>query len=122
MLVAHAGASEVRAVLAPHESSAALAAVNGDKEVVLSGTAGAIESIKAALERAGMRTRAVHSLHAFHSPLLDPALAEIERAAERLRPSGSEPKLSSVGARAASACGSAVPTIIGLFGVCGIAA
>ena len=66
------------------EQEAGIAAINGPSAVVISGAAEAIAEASRRLQREGIRTRALEVTHAFHSPLLEPILAEFERRAERI--------------------------------------
>ncbi len=72
-----------RAAVAPYASTAAIASVNGPRNVVISGRA---DTIKLVLEQ--LRSRRVSAVpltvsHAFHSPLLNPILDSFERIAAR---------------------------------------
>jgi 8-amino-7-oxononanoate synthase len=53
-----------------------LAAVNGAREVVLSGATEAIEDAARTLEQAGITVRQLNVSHAFHSQLMEPMTAE----------------------------------------------
>lgn len=79
MLAVRATADDVAGLLAG-EPAAALAAVNGPRDVVLSGEAGAVDRIGAALTAAGVPVRRLTVSHAFHSPAMAPirdAFAEV---------------------------------------------
>jgi acyl transferase domain-containing protein len=97
MLAVDATEDEVRPHLNPEVS---IAAVNGPRAVVVSGTEAAVEAVGAAFE--DRRTKRLRVSHAFHSPLMDPMLAEFEKIARELRFSPpSVPVISNVtGARA----------------------
>ncbi|MEP7243283.1 MAG: SDR family NAD(P)-dependent oxidoreductase [Gammaproteobacteria bacterium] len=71
---------EVERLLAG-QRQVSVAAHNAPGSVVLSGSASALEAIGKQLEAAGLRTRPLQVSHAFHSPLIEPMLAEYERIA-----------------------------------------
>ncbi|MFD9667474.1 type I polyketide synthase [Rhodococcus sp. NPDC059968] len=79
MLAVRAKPDEVADLLAG-EPAAALAAVNGPRDVVLSGAADALDRLGAALTAAGLLVRRLTVSHAFHSPAMAPmqdAFAEV---------------------------------------------
>ncbi len=62
-----------------------LAAVNAPSRTVVSGPAAAVEALAAALEAGGVRHRRLHTSHAFHSAMMEPALAPFAEALKRVR-------------------------------------
>jgi acyl transferase domain-containing protein len=56
-----------------------LAAINGPSQCVLSGTAEAVESCEALLVERGVKCRRLHTSHAFHSRMMEPALEPFAR-------------------------------------------
>lgn len=65
--------AEVRAVLG---SRLAIAAINGPDSCVVSGPVGTISALESRLESRGVRFRRLETSHAFHSPMMDPAVAK----------------------------------------------
>ncbi|MFA7759096.1 type I polyketide synthase [Streptomyces sp. NRRL B-2790] len=77
---------EARAALAERAKEpgpVAIAAVNAPRSVVVSGAEQAVLAVAARFEARGRRTVRLRTGHAFHSPLVEPALAEFGRAASR---------------------------------------
>ncbi|MGX7673920.1 type I polyketide synthase [Plantactinospora sp. DSM 117369] len=68
--------NRVRQELAGHTGQVAVAAVNGPSSVVISGPEPAVMEIAAEFAASGVRTRRLAVSHAFHSPLMEPMLAE----------------------------------------------
>ncbi|CAM5620089.1 Peptide synthetase OS=Streptomyces viridochromogenes OX=1938 GN=ACM01_26125 PE=3 SV=1 [Streptomyces viridochromogenes] len=87
----------VAALVAASGGSLAVAAVNGPGQVVISGSAAAVDQALAELTARGVGTRRLRVSHAFHSPLLEPVLAPLRDAAGRLTAEpGRVPMLSTV--------------------------
>ncbi|KRF02128.1 thioester reductase [Frateuria sp. Soil773] len=61
-----------------------LAAENAPNACVVSGETGEVEAFRAALERDGVACRLLHTSHAFHSAMMDPALAPFRQEVERI--------------------------------------
>ncbi|NRN71449.1 Erythronolide synthase, partial [Kibdelosporangium sp. 4NS15] len=84
MVAVEASEAEVTAVLAGRPDTVAIAALNGPDSVVLSGAAEAVAEVAGTFSAKGRRTRRLRTSHAFHSPLMEPMLAEFHRVAEGL--------------------------------------
>ncbi|MFP2956841.1 type I polyketide synthase [Myxococcus sp. 1LA] len=82
MLAVFAEAARVQPFIAVHPR-VTVAAINGPRNTVISGDAAAIDAVVQALTEAGIESRRLNVSHAFHSPLMQPMLAEFERAAGR---------------------------------------
>ncbi|MFG1701543.1 SDR family NAD(P)-dependent oxidoreductase, partial [Nonomuraea sp. NPDC049309] len=72
------GEDEIASVLAGHDQ-VAIAAVNAPGAIVVSGAAAQVDQIVAWAREQGHRTRLLRVSHAFHSPLMEPMLAEFEQ-------------------------------------------
>ncbi|MBB5120307.1 type I polyketide synthase [Streptomyces eurocidicus] len=86
MLAVVADLGTVRGWVSGREADVCVAAVNGPRAVVVSGRAEAVAEVARRAEAEGSRTTRLRTSHAFHSPLMDPALPELGKAAAGLRP------------------------------------
>ncbi|MCC3775995.1 type I polyketide synthase, partial [Streptomyces sp. UNOB3_S3] len=84
MVSLRATEDEVAALLAGREHELSLAAVNGPDAVVIAGDEAAAEEIAAHFAALGRKTRRLRVSHAFHSPLMEPMLADFRRVAEEI--------------------------------------
>ena len=82
MVALQASEAEVLPLLAGREAEVGIAAVNGPTAVVVSGTEAATSAVAAQVEALGRRTKQLRVSHAFHSPLMEPMLAEFRQVAE----------------------------------------
>lgn len=84
MLTVFADEAVVAKLIAPFAATVAIAAVNGPEIVLVSGAADAIAQVQARCEEVQLRVVKMRISHAFHSPLTEPILAEIEAVARSL--------------------------------------
>jgi 8-amino-7-oxononanoate synthase len=62
----------------------AIAAINGPQSIVISGAQATVDAIVAELETEGIKTKPLQVSHAFHSPLMEPMLAEFAQVASEI--------------------------------------
>ncbi len=84
MLSVMASAAQVSEAIANYSKQVGIAAINGPESVVISGASEAINQIREDLESKGWKTKQLQVSHAFHSPLMEPMLAEFEKVANRV--------------------------------------
>jgi acyl transferase domain-containing protein len=86
MVAVEASEAEVAAALAAVTGPrvVSLAAVNGPRAVVVSGDEAQVTALAEGLAARGLRTTRLRVSHAFHSPLVEPMLAELERVAQTI--------------------------------------
>ncbi|HWA53586.1 MAG TPA: SDR family NAD(P)-dependent oxidoreductase, partial [Solirubrobacterales bacterium] len=77
MVAIEAGEEEARDAIAGLEEALSLAAVNGERAVVVSGEEEALEQVRAGFAERGRKTKRLAVSHAFHSPLIEPMLDEL---------------------------------------------
>ncbi|MFI1972074.1 type I polyketide synthase [Streptomyces cinnamoneus] len=81
MVALEATEDEAVEELADRVHSVAIAVVNGPRSVVVSGEEDAVRAVAARFAGRGRRTTRLRAGHAFHSPLVEPMLAEFGRIA-----------------------------------------
>jgi acyl transferase domain-containing protein len=74
----------VMTVLEPYRQQVSIAAFNGPKSVVISGQREAVKSVCALLQAQRVKTKELQVSHAFHSPLMQPMLAEFRQVASEV--------------------------------------
>ncbi|MFD8871432.1 SDR family NAD(P)-dependent oxidoreductase [Streptomyces sp. NPDC059590] len=80
MTAVEATADEITEHLAPYDGRVTIAALNAPTSTVISGPAELVAEAGAAWKERGRRTKALTVSHAFHSPLMEPALEDFRRA------------------------------------------
>ncbi|GFZ92472.1 polyketide synthase [Okeania sp. KiyG1] len=66
------------------DENIAIAAINGPESMVISGKEEAVRAIATNLESTGIKTKQLQVSHAFHSPLMEPMLADFEAVANQI--------------------------------------
>lgn len=83
MVAVFADKDVVAAAIAPYEK-VSIAAFNGPNSIVVSGECSAIDAVVVSLEKDDIEARSLKVSHAFHSPLMEPMLAEFEQIATQV--------------------------------------
>jgi amino acid adenylation domain-containing protein/non-ribosomal peptide synthase protein (TIGR01720 family) len=84
MLTVFADEAVVAKLIVPFTDTVAIAAVNGPEIVLVSGAIETIAKVQALCEQAQVRVVRMRISHAFHSPLTEPILADLEAVARTL--------------------------------------
>nr|WSX19094.1 type I polyketide synthase [Streptomyces tubercidicus] len=84
MVSVRASEDEVAPLLEGRREQVGIAAVNGPESIVLSGAEAEVEQVVTALETEGRKVKRLRVSHAFHSPLMEPMLAEFRSILEQL--------------------------------------
>lgn len=84
MAVIFAKEEQVAEALRDYSAEISIAGVNGPNNIVISGKTECVEQIAKQFENEGVETRSLTVSHAFHSPLMDPILAEFEKIAQEV--------------------------------------
>ena len=85
--------AQALAAIQPYATEVSIAAINGKHSIVISGRREAINAICAKLEVLQVKTKKLNVSHAFHSPLMEPMVAEFERVAQQVSFSSPQLKL-----------------------------
>jgi len=84
MAVVRMGELEVIKIIESYQSKVAIAAINTPENTVISGEQEAIEEICTFLNNQGIKTKLLNVSQGFHSPLMNPILAEFEEFAQQI--------------------------------------
>ncbi|MCW3841498.1 type I polyketide synthase [Micromonospora yasonensis] len=82
MVAVFAAEAEVTEVLAPYADRVSVAAVNGPTTTSISGERAALAEICAEFDRRGVKTKQLHITTSSHSPLIEPILPGLRKAAD----------------------------------------
>ncbi|WP_392534193.1 type I polyketide synthase [Nostoc sp. C117] len=93
MVAVMATVEQLQPLLGVYKEKVAIAAVNGPQSLVISGEKSAISAISNQLETAGFKTKQLQVSHAFHSPLMQPMLADFLQVASEIKFSSPQMKL-----------------------------
>ncbi|MEP1079780.1 thioester reductase domain-containing protein [Leptolyngbya sp. PL-A3] len=85
MVAVFASQEQVRSAIQAYGAQVAIAAINGPRSIVISGEKSAIEAVVASLQQAGIKSKPLNVSHAFHSPLMEPMLAEFQQIASEIQ-------------------------------------
>jgi acyl transferase domain-containing protein len=80
-----AGREKVGQLIARYSNDLSIAAINGPRQTVISGSLGSLEKAERELASAGVESQRLVVSHAFHSPLMKPMLGEFSEAARRVK-------------------------------------
>ena len=84
MVAVMASEEQVNQLIAPCRKKVAIAAINGPQSIVIAGAAESIGTVQEILEAEGVKTKQLKVSHAFHSPLMEPMLADFEAVANQI--------------------------------------
>ena len=86
MLAVGLGEQEARSLIARHDRTVTISAINGPRSLTLAGARISLEAMLAELEPQGVFARLVRVDHPFHHPLMRPASEQLEEALADLQP------------------------------------
>ncbi len=84
MVALLASEAQVAQVIQPYLQEVSIAAINGPESVVISGKSQVVRLVVAQLEAMGIKATALQVSHAFHSPSMEPMLADFEQIAQEV--------------------------------------
>ena len=82
MLVVFSKQENITPLIQTHAARVSVAVINGENSIVLSGDKTALHAISDQCQALQIETHPLAVTHAFHSPLMDPILAELETSAK----------------------------------------
>ncbi|PWQ99246.1 type I polyketide synthase [Leucothrix arctica] len=84
MMAIRASSKQVTQAIANYTDTVSIAAINGSNSIVISGAQTALDNIADTFKSENISTRALTVSHAFHSPLMQPMLAEFAELANSI--------------------------------------
>jgi acyl transferase domain-containing protein len=84
MVVIFASSTEVSTIIQSQAPEVTIAAINGPKNTVISGTKEGIQKTIVALKKEGVKTQKLKVSHAFHSPLMQPMISSFKQTASQI--------------------------------------
>ena len=84
MVAVRASEEQVRIAIEPFSRTVSVAAINGSRNVVISGLATHVEAVVTRLAAESVHCQDLTVSHAFHSPLMEPMLAAFETAVRKV--------------------------------------
>ncbi|AFZ22409.1 polyketide synthase family protein [Cylindrospermum stagnale PCC 7417] len=94
MVALMANQQQVTAVIEESAAKVVIAAINSPESTVISGDEQAVKAVVARFEIEGIKSKQLQVSHAFHSPLMEPIIAEFKQVAREI--SYSPPKISMI--------------------------
>lgn len=79
MVAVFTNASQIEKELESYRDSVSIAAINGERQTVVSGESERIDQLKGTWIAKGIRVVELHVSHAFHSPMMEPMLSAYSR-------------------------------------------
>lgn len=84
MVALMASQEQVTAVIGEYAGKVVIAAINSPESTVISGDEQAVKAVVAKCEIKGIKTKQLQVSHAFHSPLMEPMIAEFKQVASEI--------------------------------------
>ncbi|AFZ26504.1 polyketide synthase family protein [Cylindrospermum stagnale PCC 7417] len=84
---------QAKIAIQPYANEVSIAAINGDRSIVISGRREAINAVCEKLQASGVKTQKLNVSHAFHSPLMESMLVEFEQVVRQISFSAPQIKL-----------------------------
>ncbi|MBW4479945.1 MAG: SDR family NAD(P)-dependent oxidoreductase [Tolypothrix brevis GSE-NOS-MK-07-07A] len=93
MVAIFAEEARVIAAIEPFKGQMSIAAINGPKNIVISGKSEAVQAVTQTLEAEGIRSCPLKVSHAFHSPMMEPILDAFKQIATEVKYSSPQIKM-----------------------------
>jgi acyl transferase domain-containing protein len=84
MVAVLASELQIQTILREHGKEITIAAINGPQNIVISDRQNVMAAVLTTLKERGIKFKKLHVSSAFHSPLVEPVLADFEKAARKI--------------------------------------